>query len=133
MPTVDNINFTTPLSIQRWSEICALIGKKPMTAPEIARAIKTPPERANAFFRHYRHLVHICDWRQGRIAVWALGSAEDAPKPSMVKVGMQEARRAELVRRARGFKPQAVARDWSVAMVFGPAVNLNAELAGMRA
>jgi len=128
------INFNTPNNQKVWADMCELMKAQPMTSPEMGRAIGIAESRASSFILHHRPLVHISFWKQTGCcwtAVYALGKGVDAVKPE--RVDPAKVKREQFLKRPRGFVPQPVARDWAVEMLFGPAVNLNAELREMRA
>lgn len=130
------LGFTTPKNVKRWADMQALMAAEPITAPDMARALELPPEMVNAFLRNYRLSVFISSWRLARTTwtpVWSLGEQEDARRPVPLVARVPKRKKVVRVHKAPEYKVQPVVRDWSVTMLFGNGVNLNAELAGMRA
>ena len=66
-------------------QLPALIGSKPMSKQEIAKATDRDFETVSHLFRKIRDSVHIAGWKRGRSgpieALWMIGPGEDAPKP----------------------------------------------------
>lgn len=69
------------------------------------------------------------------VALWTAGPGKDAIKPKWVSQKKPRVKKPNYPQMARDreevFYRKPISRDWSVAMLFGPGVNLNAELSGM--
>lgn len=133
---INKIKFDSKKNVARWEQIRSLIATTPMTAPDVAKIMGLQSEYINAFIRYYRLSVHIAAWNQERspwAPLWLLGEARDTPRPPSPRARYVKVERPPMSERSFGFVKQAVARDWSVEMFFGPAVDLNAELRGMHA
>lgn len=142
MKNTSNHNFTTPKSLQRIALLESLLAKGGKTAIQLMPLMGIAHGSVCAYLRQSKllGLAHIDSWilgaHGGYSPVWVSGRGDDASKPQLKARARREAaskqKQHKLAESSRGFKPQTVARDWSVEMMFGPAyVGLNAELRGM--
>lgn len=157
--TTCTFNFQSSRSLDRIEKIRSALLKGPQSKFDLVKILGVSDATVHDFMQHlHKDRIHIAGWRRCTnhyAALWLWGAGQDAPLPPWVKkpeppraprirTPKQMAVRKTWIERSkppkaapapvvRSFRPQPVARDWSVEAMFGPAyVGLNAELAGMR-
>lgn len=132
-------NFNSKNNVTRIAQIEAVLRDKPTSMRELCDHLSLPSGTISTLMQHLRDRTYVAEWRVAerlKVAMWAWGQLDDAPRPAKyvrpsrsrikaVVVEVVEERspeeRAAFVSQPRGFKPQPVRRDWAVEMMFGAA------------
>ncbi|QHJ00100.1 hypothetical protein GT347_20215 [Xylophilus rhododendri] len=126
------LNFSTDINRARLTSLRRRLAAKPQAIADVAKAIGIHRGTMLRYFQHIRAEIHVTRWEKRRaniVAIYALGAGPDAPRPMSearpVATTTARAKRAAprptRAPRTYCYRPQPARRDWSVAMIFGPA------------